>query len=1413
MWHVDGGFPYYDSDDATADTDHVPACYSPLQHPQCNIAGAGGLYDHNRSSTGTLGDYMRGEHTSRLLICTQIHPHPHQPVRAILRAATPAQITVHPVMLVRYLPGDMQSVTKQYRIMVELKFVIASAERSTRQGPSVTPCLPDLSIQSRHLSVHDYTPSGENPRNSFGIRLRPVSELPDRYRGVFKFGVFNAMQSTCLDKVLHSNENLIVSAPTGSGKTVLFELGIIRMISQVTNGNPIKCVYVAPTKALCAEKQKEWAAKFGGLGVKSCELTGDTLAFGKGIWGEARNAQIMYVSLHFTYLLLNPRHVKSRVTTAEKWDSLTRNWTDHSKILSQIQLFLVDEVHILNESRGSTLEVIVSRMKARGPAVRFLLVSATVPNVEDIASWIGSNDGADRPATIFQFGEDFRPCRLSKVVYGIPKPKGQNDFVYARTLDRRLFSLLQQHSQNKPILVFCPTRKGASTVGGTVATAKQLATDYEVALKARQPLPWSPPTRIDLMFHDKDLALLTAMGIAVHHAGLNLDDRKAVEDLYTAKKLRVLVSTSTLAVGVNLPAHMVVIKGVKLFQNGETREYSDLEILQMMGRAGRPQFDDEGIAMILCEAELETKYRALVHGTTTIESSLHRNLVEHLNSEICLRTITDLESARDWLRHSFLFRRIQKNPQHYNIGKEESESWQDKIDAIVMESIYNLRDTQLITYTAEDGTLCSTEYGDIMSKFYICQATVRKALLPATATIRQILEMMSCSKELADLKLRSGERQVYEKIRCHNDVRFPVRKVSGTGDKVFLLVQAILAGLPLNSPEFRNTEAQPYLEAISIFRHFSRIVTAEVAIVKRCGTQVKHALELARCLHAKAWEDHPLVLRQIEHIGEKSAKVLAEHGISSIQKLAEIPPFRIEELLNRRPPFGSEVLAAAKEFPRYFVNVKETRAFPSDGKNPVEVELSIECGLLPDSMASRKAKVPKRTGTEMTTLLTLTSDLIFIDFRRIATKALMEKKDFTLTASLTKPSQAINIHISSEKSAGVTVTATYKPLVEHSKYPMVDTRPPTSVELDMQGLENCPDLWEMDISDDDVRTAPSAGTNFNVPGDKTSVARLVPATQIQHLSSACEEMKDKGHRMRPDGKYECNHTCKDKFKCRHYCCKEGLADPPRSHRKDAQTERPLERKESMKRNHRKIVQSCFTEQNYEEPSRQRNEASGRLQSHIPKKGATERKRRFFPNFDLELASLRSNSPICDSKALGGDDDELESISEILNRDRSRKPETNHADAVIGQAHIDSQPPESGQEAGMIEVRKDKRPRKTPSNENEAPARKHRRTVEYPQEEKSTFASLINKSLESHTTPLFFTSSPGTGYAVPSQISETSCDRPSTPAQTAAYEEFYFDDTCFDDLSTSAWETFSDYSRATDASKEHPGHQTPQRGRR
>ncbi|KAF8720643.1 hypothetical protein AX14_010839, partial [Amanita brunnescens Koide BX004] len=126
-------------------------------------------------------------------------------------------------------------------------------------------------------------------------------------------------------KVYYSDENLVISAPTGSGKTVLFELAILRTLRQARDsGGVFKCVYVSPTKALCSERFRDWGAKFGPLGIKCCGLTGDTVLSGKDAWEDAINATII-------------------ITTAEKWDSLTRTWRDHDQILAQIKLFLVDE--------------------------------------------------------------------------------------------------------------------------------------------------------------------------------------------------------------------------------------------------------------------------------------------------------------------------------------------------------------------------------------------------------------------------------------------------------------------------------------------------------------------------------------------------------------------------------------------------------------------------------------------------------------------------------------------------------------------------------------------------------------------------------------------------------------------------------------------------------------------------------------------------------------------------------------------------------------------------------------------------------------------------------------------------------------------------------------------------------------
>lgn len=98
-----------------------------------------------------------------------------------------------------------------------------------------------------------------------------------------------------------------------------------------------------------------------------------------------------------------------------------------------------------------------------------------------------------------------------------------------------------------------------------------------------------------------DLKELLPFGFAIHHAGLSRMDRDLVESLFSDRHIQVLVSTSTLAWGVNLPAHTVIIKGTQIYspEQGKWMELSGQDVLQMMGRAGRPRYDTKGEGIII----------------------------------------------------------------------------------------------------------------------------------------------------------------------------------------------------------------------------------------------------------------------------------------------------------------------------------------------------------------------------------------------------------------------------------------------------------------------------------------------------------------------------------------------------------------------------------------------------------------------------------------------------------------------------------------------------------------------------------------------------------------------------------------------------------------------------------------------
>ena len=156
----------------------------------------------------------------------------------------------------------------------------------------------------------------------------------------------------------------------------------------------------------------------------------------------------------------------------------------------------------------------------------------------------------------------------------------------------------------------------------------------------------------------KDDALREAIsfGIGLHHAGLVESDRQLAEELFANNKIQILVATSTLAWGVNLPAHTVIIKGTQIYnpEKGRWVELSPQDVLQMLGRAGRPQYDTYGEGIIITNHSELQYYLSLLNQQLPIESQFVSKLADNLNAEIVLGTIRNRDEAVQWLGYTYL---------------------------------------------------------------------------------------------------------------------------------------------------------------------------------------------------------------------------------------------------------------------------------------------------------------------------------------------------------------------------------------------------------------------------------------------------------------------------------------------------------------------------------------------------------------------------------------------------------------------------------------------------------------------------------------------------------------------------------------------------------------------------------------
>ena len=165
-------------------------------------------------------------------------------------------------------------------------------------------------------------------------------------------------------------------------------------------------------------------------------------------------------------------------------------------------------------------------------------------------------------------------------------------------------------------------------------------------------------------------------------------------------------------------------------------------------------------------------------GRLPIESNLHANLTEHLNSEIVLQTITSASVALDWLRSTFLYVRVCKNQEYYGFAKALSrEKLDEKLQELCELSIAALEKQRMLTMEV-DGLVASTVFGKLMSQFYMTFDTAKMFnQLKGNESQEELLSVLACAPEFKDFTIRNNDRKCLNQINDDNlkPLRYPIR--------------------------------------------------------------------------------------------------------------------------------------------------------------------------------------------------------------------------------------------------------------------------------------------------------------------------------------------------------------------------------------------------------------------------------------------------------------------------------------------------------------------------------------------------------------------------------------------------------------------------------------------------------------
>lgn len=512
-------------------------------------------------------------------------------------------------------------------------------------------------------------------------------------------------QAECVEKGLLEGQNLLISIPTASGKTLLAEMA---MWSRIAEGG--KCLYIVPLRALASEKYDEFTKK--GV-IRVGIATGD---------------------LDRTDAYLGENDII--VATSEKTDSLLRNRTPW---LSQISCIVLDEVHLIgSENRGATLEMVITKLRYTNPGMQIIGLSATIGNPAQLAEWL--------EATLIT--STWRPVDLRQGVYYDGKIRFSESErpIQGKTKHDDLNLCLDTIEEGGQCLVFVSSRRNAEGFAKKAAGALKTGSPDSKAL--------SKELR---RLRDRDegnvLADCVERGAAFHHAGLIRQERTIIEEGFRNGYIEVIAATPTLAAGLNLPARRVIIRDYSRFTSGLGMVPIPVgEYHQMAGRAGRPHLDPYGEAVLLAKdaPSVERLFETFIDAEAErIDSQCvdDASLCAHILSLIATGFAHDQNALTAFMERTFYF---------YQHPKTRS------LPRLVSDAIRFLTTAGMVQ--ENENNLSATRLGSLVSRLYLNPCTARLILDSLKSceapTLIGLLHVICVSPDMQRLYLKSADTQL-----------------------------------------------------------------------------------------------------------------------------------------------------------------------------------------------------------------------------------------------------------------------------------------------------------------------------------------------------------------------------------------------------------------------------------------------------------------------------------------------------------------------------------------------------------------------------------------------------------------------------------------------------------------------------